>query len=380
MKRTIKGLFAALLWCSCIPMFAQQAQPIPTDPNVRIGKLDNGLTYYIRHNALPEGQADFYIAQKVGSMLEEEDQRGLAHFLEHMCFNGTKHFPNDGLLRYLENIGVKFGTNLNAYTALDETVYNINNVPIHKVPEAIDSCLWILRDWSDGLTLGEAEIDKERGVIHEEWRTRMEATMRIYEKVLPIIYPDSRYGHRLPIGTMEVVDNFPYKVLRDYYEKWYRPDQQGLVIVGDFDVDQMEAKIKSIFSSIEMPANPAERIYFPVSDNKEPIVAIATDKEQPNVRIQYMMKHEAIPNEAKNDVNYLVLNFAKSMIGNMFNVRFEELVQQSATPPFMGAGVFDDDFFVAKTKDAFTGVAICKEDGIETAFTTLVREMERARR
>ena len=380
MKKTIKGLLLALLVCCSINVFAQQAQPIPTDPNVRIGKLENGLTYYIRHNALPEGQADFYIAQKVGSMLEEEDQRGLAHFLEHMCFNGTKHFPNDGLLRYLENIGVKFGTNLNAYTALDETVYNINNVPIHKVPEAIDSCLWILRDWSDGLTLGEAEIDKERGVIHEEWRTRMEATMRIYEKVLPIIYPDSRYGHRLPIGTMEVVDNFPYKVLRDYYEKWYRPDQQGLVIVGDFDVDQMEAKIKSIFSSIEMPANPAERIYFPVSDNKEPIVAIATDKEQPNVRIQYMMKHEAIPNEAKNDVNYLVLNFAKSMIGNMFNVRFEELVQQSATPPFMGAGVFDDDFFVAKTKDAFTGVAICKEDGIETAFTTLVREMERARR
>ena len=380
MKKTIKGLLLALLVCCSINVLAQQAQPIPTDPNVRIGKLENGLTYYIRHNALPEGQADFYIAQKVGSMLEEEDQRGLAHFLEHMCFNGTKHFPNDGLLRYLENIGVKFGTNLNAYTALDETVYNINNVPIHKVPEAIDSCLWILRDWSDGLTLGEAEIDKERGVIHEEWRTRMEATMRIYEKVLPIIYPDSRYGHRLPIGTMEVVDNFPYKVLRDYYEKWYRPDQQGLVIVGDFDVDQMEAKIKSIFSSIEMPANPAERIYFPVSDNKEPIVAIATDKEQPNVRIQYMMKHEAIPNEAKNDVNYLVLNFAKSMIGNMFNVRFEELVQQSATPPFMGAGVFDDDFFVAKTKDAFTGVAICKEDGIETAFTTLVREMERARR
>ena len=379
MKKTIQRLlFATLLLCGSINLLAQQAQPIPTDPDVRIGKLENGLTYYIRHNALPEGQADFYIAQKVGSILEDENQRGLAHFLEHMCFNGTDHFPGDGLLRYLENIGVKFGTNLNAYTALDETVYNINNVPIHKVPAAIDSCLWILRDWSDGLTLGEAEIDKERGVIHEEWRTRMEATMRIYEKVLPLAFPGSQYANRLPIGTMEVVDNFPYQVLRDYYEKWYRPDQQGLVIVGDFDVDQMEAKVKAIFTDLKMPANPAERIYYPVGDNKEPIVAIATDKEQPNVRIQYMMKHEAIPNEAKNDVNYLVLNFVKSMMGTMFDTRFEELVQQSANPPFMGAGVFDGEFLVAKTKDAFTGVAICKEDGVETAFTTLVREMERA--
>ena len=380
MKIKLRNMLATLIVCLCIPVLAQQAQPIPTDPNVRIGKLENGLTYYIRHNALPEGQADFYIAQKVGSILEEENQRGLAHFLEHMCFNGTKHFPGNGLRDYLENIGVKFGTNLNAYTAMDETVYNINNVPIHKVPEAIDSCLWILRDWSDGLTLGEAEIDKERGVIHEEWRTRMGATMRIYEKVFPLVYPGSQYANRLPIGTMEVVDNFPYKALRDYYEKWYRPDQQGIIIVGDFDVDQMEAKVKSIFSDVEMPANPAERIYYPVPDNKEPIVAIATDKEQTNVRIQYMMKHEAIPNAAKNDVNYMVMNFAQGMMAQMFDTRFEEIVQQSSNPPFMGAGVFDGNFLIANTKEAFTGVAICKEDGVETAFTTLIREMERARR
>ena len=380
MNRLFKNMLAALILCCCTPVLAQQAQPIPTDPNVRIGKLENGLTYYIRKNQLPEGQADFYIAQKVGSILEEENQRGLAHFLEHMCFNGTKHFPDNGLREYLENIGVKFGTNLNAYTAMDETVYNINNVPIHKVPAAIDSCLWILRDWSDGLTLGEEEIDKERGVIHEEWRTRMGATMRIYEKVFPQVYPNSQYANRLPIGTMEVVDNFPYKDLRDYYEKWYRPDQQGIIIVGDFDVDQMEAKVKSIFTDLKMPANPAERIYYPVPDNKEPIVAIATDKELQNVRIQYMMKHEAIPNAAKDDVNYLIMNFAKSMIGQMFDTRFEEIVQQSTNPPFMAAGVYDDNFLVANTKDAFTGVAICKEDGIETAFTTLVREMERAHR
>ena len=347
---------------------------------MRIGKLENGLTYYIRHNNLPEGQADFYIAQKVGSILEEEPQRGLAHFLEHMCFNGTDHFPGNRLREYLENIGVKFGVNLNAYTAMDETVYNINNVPIHKVPEAVDSCLWMLRDWSDGLTLGEEEIDKERGVIHEEWRTRMGATMRIYEKVFPLAFPGSQYANRLPIGTMEVVDNFPYKALRDYYEKWYRPDQQGIIIVGDFDVDQMEAKVKAIFSDVEMPADAAERIYYPVPDNKEPIVAIATDKEQQRAIIQYMMKHAAIPNEAKSDLNYLVMNFATSMMSQMFDDRFAEIVEQSANPPFMGASVFDDDYLIAKTKDAFTGYAVCKEDGVETAFTTLVREMERARR
>lgn len=380
MKRIIKGLMAALLVCCCIPVLAQQAQPIPTDPNVRIGKLENGLTYYIRHNNLPEGQADFYIAQKVGSILEEESQRGLAHFLEHMCFNGTKHFPGNRLREYLEGIGVKFGENLNAYTAMDETVYNINNVPIQKVPAAVDSCLWILRDWSDGLTLGEEEIDKERGVIHEEWRTRMGATMRIYEKVFPLTFPGSQYANRLPIGTMEVVDNFPYKALRDYYEKWYRPDQQGIIIVGDFDVNEMEAKVKAIFNDIEMPANATERIYYPVQENKEPIVAIATDKEQQRVIIQYMNKHAAIPNEAKNDVNYLVMNFAKSMMSQMFDARFEEIVQQSANPPFMGAAVFDDDYLIAKTMDAFTGYTVCKEEGIETALTTLVREMERARR
>ena len=159
MNKRMKTLLTAMFMCCTAILFAQQTQTVPTDPKVRIGKLENGLTYYIRQNALPEGQADFYIAQKVGSILEEESQRGLAHFLEHMCFNGTKHFPNNRLREYLENIGVKFGVNLNAYTAMDETVYNINNVPIKKVPEAVDSCLWILRDWSDGLTLGEEEID-----------------------------------------------------------------------------------------------------------------------------------------------------------------------------------------------------------------------------
>ena len=328
----------------------QQMPPIPTDPNVRIGNLDNGLTYYIRHNELPEKRADFYIAQKVGSILEEDNQRGLAHFLEHMCFNGTKNFPDKTLIQYLESIGVKFGENLNAYTSIDETVYNISNVPVIR-DGVVDSCLLILHDWADDLTLDPKEIDSERGVIHEEWRTSTNAMMRMYEKALPTLYPESKYAYRLPIGIMEVVDNFPYQALRDYYEKWYRPDQQGIVVVGDIDVDKIEAKIKKIFSPIKMPENPAEREYFQVPDNKETIVAIETDKEQANPVAYLCYKHEAIPNEQKGNMDYLVVNYMKSMIENMLNARLNELTQ-TANPPFTGAGAGYGEYFLAKTKES----------------------------
>ena len=208
------------------------AQEIPTDPKVKVGKLSNGLTYIIRHNEKPARQADFYIAQKVGSILEEDNQRGLAHFLEHMCFNGTKHFPGKSMINYLESIGVKFGANLNAYTSVDETVYNISNAPVTR-ETVIDSCLLILADWSCGLTLDPKEIDAERGVIHEEWRTRDNAQMRMMNQLLPKVYQNSKYAYRMPIGTMEVVDNFKPQALRAYYEKWYRPDQQAVIVVGD---------------------------------------------------------------------------------------------------------------------------------------------------
>lgn len=354
---------------------AQQMPPIPTDPNVRIGKLDNGLTYYIRHNELPEKRADFYIAQKVGSILEDDNQRGLAHFLEHMCFNGTKNFPEKTLIKYLESIGVKFGENLNAYTSIDETVYNISNVPVTR-DGIVDSCLLILHDWADDLTLDPKEIDSERGVIHEEWRTRTGAMMRMLERVMPEIYPNSKYAYRLPIGTMEVVDNFPYQALRDYYEKWYRPDQQGIIVVGDIDVDQVEAKIKSLFSPIQMPENAAKREYFPVPDNKEPLIAIDKDKEQTVPIIYLFYKHDAVPNEQKKNMDYLVLNYMKSMIDNMLNARLNELTQ-SANPPFIQAQAGDGDYLLSKTKEAFSGLAVSKEDGIDTALSSLLREIER---
>ena len=357
--------------------FAQQIPTIPTDPNVRIGKLENGLTYYIRHNALPEKQADFYIAQKVGSIVEEDNQRGLAHFLEHMCFNGTTNFPGNSLREWLETIGVKFGTNLNAYTSIDETVYNISNVPVTR-ETVVDSCLLILHDWANDLTLDHNEIDKERKVIHEEWRTRTGAMMRMYEKVFPVLYKDSRYAYRLPIGTMEVVDNFPYQDLKDYYEKWYRPDLQGIIIVGDIDVDKVEEKIKKMFSPIEMPENPAERIYFPINDNDEPLIAISKDKEQQVPIIYLFHKHDAMPKEMKGDMSYLATNYMLSMISNMINVRLTELTQKPE-PPFIQAFAEEGDFLISKTKGAFTGVAAAKEDGILTSAEALVREIERVR-
>ena len=376
--RILKKAVAFVLLCGgFVTAFAQQMPPIPTDPNVRIGRLENGLTYYIRHNELPEKQADFYIAQKVGSILEEDSQRGLAHFLEHMCFNGTTNFPGNLLREYLESIGVKFGTNLNAYTSVDETVYNISNVPVIR-DGIVDSCLLILHDWANDLTLDPKEIDKERGVIHEEWRTRTGAMMRMYEKTFPVMFKDSKYAYRLPIGIMEVVDNFPYKDLRDYYEKWYRPDQQGIIVVGDINVDQIEAKIKKTFSSIEMPKDAAKREYFPVPDNDEPLITIAKDKEQ-QVPIVYLFhKHDAFPKDQKGNIGYLAVNYISSMVGQMLNNRLNELVQKP-NPPFIQGMVGDQDFLVAKTKSAFTGIAVAKEDGIIGATEALVREIERAR-
>lgn len=381
MKRLVCSLFVAALvvCCGFTQVFAQQQMPpIPVDPNVRIGKLDNGLTYYIRKNSLPENRADFYIAQKVGSIQETPEQSGLAHFLEHMCFNGTTHFPGDNLKQYLESIGVKFGANLNAYTSVDETVYNINNVPVIR-EGVIDSCLLILHDWANDLTLDPKEIDKERGVIHEEWRSRMSAMQRMMEKALPVMFEGTKYENCFPIGNMDVVLNFKPQTLRDYYEAWYRPDLQGLVIVGDIDVDVIENKIKALFADIPAQPNAPERIYYPVNDNVEPIVFIGQDKEQSNIQILLFNKHEAVPNAQKESMDYMVMSFLKGLISEMLNARLNEL-RQSANPPFIYAGAYDSDFFVAKTKDAFTGYAICKEDDIEGGFATLLREIERVRR
>ena len=380
MKISIKKLLLlALVVVMAIPAVAKgDKNELPLDPSIRVGKLKNGLTYYIRSNKRPENIVNFYIAQKVGSIQEEESQRGLAHFLEHMCFNGTEHFPGNSLINYLESIGVKFGADLNAYTSIDETVYNIDNVPVN-VEGAIDSCLWILRDWADGLILDPVEIDKERGVIHEEWRGRNSAMMRMQERMLADIFPGNKYGTRLPIGIMEVVDSFPYQALRDYYEKWYRPDLQGIIIVGDIDVDQMEKKVKKIFKGIKKAKKPAERVYYPVEDNEEMIFSQQIDKEQQNYILQLMYKHDEAPRSQHNTKEYVREKLVRSFAISMLNTRFSEIMTKE-NPPYMRAGVGYSSFGTAQTKNAFTVMVTCKTEQVLQAVPMVFTEVERARR
>ena len=357
---------------------AQMTDPLPLDPAVRKGTLPNGLTYYVRHNETPKGQADFYIAQKVGSILEDDNQRGLAHFLEHMCFNGTENFPGNQIVSWLETKGVKFGRDLNAYTSIDETVYNINNVPVAN--EAVqDSCLLILHDWADGLLLLPEEIDKERGVIHEEWRMRNVGQQRLMEQLAPTVYPGSKYGYRLPIGTMEVVDNFKPQALRDYYEAWYRPDQQGIIVVGDIDVDRIENKIKEMFSPIKMPADAKERVYEAVPDNAETIYAIGADPEMDNARAMIFFKSYVIPVEMRNSMVYEIQQAVTSLATMMLNNRLDEITA-SPDAPMAAAGSFYGNFYLSKTKDALTGVVIGKDGDILNGLKSVYREILRAKR
>ena len=377
MKKLYSLLALVLLSASAV------AQGLPQDQTIRMGKLKNGMTYYIRHNAKEAGLADFYIAQRVGSILEEPRQRGLAHFLEHMAFNGTKNFPGKGkklgIVPWCETIGVKFGANLNAYTSIDQTVYHIGSAPL-KREGIIDSCLLVLHDWSHYLLLEDAEIDKERGVIHEEWRTRRagKAVQRLMEQAMPKIYKGTKYEDCMPIGSMDIVDNFPYQDLRDYYQKWYRPDLQAVIVVGDIDVDKMEKKIKKIFSSIPMPKKAAQRIYYPVGDNDKMIVDIEKDKEQPIVLCNIYQKREATPDSEKNSAKYLRDGYIDGLISTMLNDRYAELRQQPE-PPFQSATGRASTFFLSRTKDAFSVSISCKQDNILGGIISAVGVAERAR-
>ena len=359
------------------------AQPLAQDPTIRVGKLKNGLTYYLRHNAKEQGLADFYIAQKVGSIQEEPRQRGLAHFLEHMAFNGTKHFPGKGkqlgIVPWCETIGVKFGANLNAYTSVEQTVYNISAVPLKREGIA-DSCLLILNDWSHYLLLEDKEIDKERGVIHEEWRTRRagRAVQRLMEQAMPKVYKGTKYEDCMPIGSMDIVDNFPYQDLRDYYHKWYRPDLQAIIVVGDIDVDKMEKKIQKLFSKIPAPKNAAKREYYPVSDNDKMIVDIEKDKEQPVVLCHLYQKRDVTPDEQKNDEKYLRGSYIDDLIGTMINDRLAELRQQ-AMPPYQSATGRASTFFLSRMKESFSLSVSCREDNILGGLIAAVGVTERAR-
>lgn len=357
---------------------AQQNSKLPSDPNARTGKLDNGLTYYIRYNKTPQNRADFYIAQNVGSMQEEDSQSGLAHFLEHMAFNGTKHFPDKAMLNYLQNNGIKFGTNINAYTSFDETVYYISDVPTGNI-NLLDSCLLVLYDWSSGITLEDEAIESERGVIREEWRTRGGAQQRLWDQLLPAMYPGSKYAKRMPIGSIDVINNFKPEEIRSYYKKWYRPDLQGIIIVGDVDVDAMEKRIIDLFSDIPLNASRAERIHFPVPNNKEPIITIATDPEARSTSLMMFYKHNPLSREVKNTLQGYVNSYIMNAAATMLNIRFEEILQKPDAP-FTRASAYDGDYFVAKTKDAWTVTASCSEEKIDDALAAVVRESERIKK
>lgn len=373
---TIVALFFA---CN---IYAQQGK-IDNDNTIRKGILSNGMTYYIRHNAQTKGVADFYIAQKVGSILEEKRQRGLAHFLEHMAFNGTKHFPGNtlqpGIVAWCESVGIKFGANLNAYTSVDQTVYNISAAPVTR-EGVIDSCLLILNDWSHELLLTDKEIDKERGVIEEEWRTRRSgmAMQRLSEQAMPIIYAGTKYSDCMPIGNIDIVRTFPYNDLRDYYSKWYRPDLQAIIVVGDINEDKIEEKIKKLFAKIPLPQNPAHRIYYPIGNNEKMILYTATDKEQPTVNFTLYMKRDVTPKQERNTIQNYADDYKTNILRMAINDRLEEL-SRTKNAPFISASVRSGNFFLASTKDAFELSGVLKEGKVLEAIQLLVGEVERAR-
>ncbi len=352
-----------------------QLTPLPEMPGLRTGKLPNGLTYYVLHNEKPKGRANFYIAQKVGSTLETPEQLGLAHFLEHMAFNGTKNYPGKTMLNYLQNKGIRFGDDINAYTDFDETVYNLDNIPTSDVA-LMDSVLLVLRDWSCDLLLEDAEIEAERGVIQEEWRSRNDASDRMFKAMLPVIFEEYQYKQS-PIGTMEVVMNFKPEVLRDYYHSWYRPDQQGIVVVGDFDAEEMEKKIIDLFSPIPMPENAPERTYAQVSDNKEPIYFEFEDPELKRPMIMTAFKTDRVPFEMRNTLEMYVNNdLMEAVITRLINNRLEEY-SMNPDCDYQMAGCYFGQYYVAKTKEAFFCNVIPKSDPV-AAYKDMMSVVARA--
>ncbi len=355
---------------------AQQPQLLPIDSAVRVGKLENGLTYYIRHNEYPKHRAEFHIAQAVGATMEEDHQNGLAHFLEHMAFNGTQHFAGKGIIEYFESIGVNFGGNINAYTSLDETVYRLSEVPTTR-EGIIDSALLVMHDWACGLLLLEEEIDNERGVIREEWRTGAQANRRMWKAINPLKYPGSQYAKRDVIGDTAVINNFTYDALRDYYKKWYGPDNQAIIVVGDIDVDKIEQKIKDLWANVPARVNRGERPLHSVDDNVEPIVAIVRDKEAQYTRIEMEFKKPQLPKQLRGTDMAYVQSIAIELVCDMLNNRLAEL-SMKPDASFVGAGSYYGE--LVKEKDAFVAVYLTKQGQEIQAYKDLLTQLEKMRR
>ncbi len=347
--------------------------PLPNDPAVRVGQLDNGLKYYIRHNDQPAQRAEFWIATDAGANQEEDHQDGLAHFFEHMCFNGTKNFPGKSMLTYLQSIGAEFGRNINASTGFEVTQYMLNNIPVVR-ESIIDSCLLVLHDWSGFVTCDPAEIDNERGVIIEEKRGRDAADWRMYMAARPYIYGDVPYGRRTLIGGYDQLANFEHQSLIEFHQKWYRPDNQAVIVVGDIDVDAVEAKIKTMFNDIPVPAQPVQKPVYKLADNVEPIVGIITDPEAQYSYIEFLWKREPMPKELNNTDVAFMANIIKRYVRQIMAERFADIAADPASP-FIQAGLY---FYpICNECDATRAQVIFREGNMAEALKAFMLEVEK---
>ena len=363
-------VFVMVLFCS-LPIFAQKSDlnlndPIKADPNVTIGKLDNGLTYYIRKNTYPKDRVEFRLAVNAGSNQENDNQQGLAHFTEHMAFNGIEGFPSNSVVDHLRSKGVVFGADLNAYTSFDETVYMIP-MPTDD-PGNIDLGLKILRGWAAGLLYDNKEIDEERGVIIEEYRLGLGADDRMRKEYWPVLMKDSRYAERMPIGKLDILQTFDYQVIKDFYKDWYRPDLQAVIVVGDINVTEVEAKIKTMFGNIPAKQNPRKKEIYGIGTNKEPLVAVCTDKEATGSQVMLIRKHKHAPMKTIGDFRQ---QLCIDLYNAMFDARFEEMTQDPKCP-FLGAAAGYGEF-IGNT-DAYACQAMAKENRIQEALRVLMQE------
>ncbi len=355
--------------------FSQQREfdinaPLPFDPNIKKGKLDNGLTYYIRENHLPEKRAELRLLVNAGSLQETDNQRGLAHFTEHMCFNGTRNFEKNELVSFLEQMGIKFGPELNAYTSFEETVYMLY-IPTDK-PGLLDTAFMILEDWAQYLTFDHNEIDKERNVIKEEWRAHLGARERMMQQFIPVILKDSKYAERLPIGKMEIVENCHYDTLMQFYKDWYRPELIAVVVVGDINADEIEQKIINHFSHLQNPENPKPHVEYPIPNNKEPLISIVTDKEATYSIIEFYIKHDKKIETTIGDYRELIL---QSLYNQMMNSRFQEILQKPDAPFIFANSGYGG--FIGRSKDSYFSVAVAKENLILASLQKVIEENEK---
>lgn len=376
MEKLYLFLFSILTFALSVQTFAQTLNlndPLPIDNRIRKGVLSNGMTYYIQKSDVIKDVASYYIFQNVGSILENENQRGLAHFLEHMAFNGTQNYEGKGILNTLQEYGAVFGKDINAYTSFDETVYNLNNIPTNK-DDLVDKCLLILHDWCNYLLLTDEEIDAERGVVKEEWRSRQNGGMRIFEQVFPTMFNNTKYADRMPIGLMDVVENFEYKALRDFYHDWYRTDLQAIAIVGDFDVDDMEGKIKKLFSKIPSIENPKERFEVKIPDNEILLYDIAMDEEVSTSTVAFTIRHnKSMTDETVSDLKVGLIN---SMISTMMSTRISEK-SQDPEASFVGARVSYGNAY-ARLHEELSARVSPKPNQQQTAFKDVLTEVIRA--